>query len=138
MNMITVPQFYLILLGWLRALSYTAQHDSQYTKSNCHITLVFCMITMLINFSINVIGPLSAYFIENTFRKGEASLKVRQCIFISDFCLQRYLCTLSFNQNFWNNGASKSTEVPAVNMERFKVLTFFDSFLKEMDKKGSN
>lgn len=36
MNMITVPQFYLILLGWLRALSYTAQHGSQYTKSNCH------------------------------------------------------------------------------------------------------
>lgn len=36
MNMITVPQFYLILLGWLRALSYTAQHGSQYTESNCH------------------------------------------------------------------------------------------------------
>lgn len=94
MNMITVPQFYLILLGWLRALSYTAQHDSQYTKSNCHITLVFCMITMLVNFSINVMYKCS------TFRKGEASLKVRQCIFISDFCLQRYLCTSSFNQNF--------------------------------------
>lgn len=36
MNMITVPQFYLILVGWLRAVSYTAQHDSQYTKNNCH------------------------------------------------------------------------------------------------------
>lgn len=101
MNMITVPQFYLILLGWLRALSYTAQHDSQYTKNNCHIDYSSVLYDNHVNkFQYKCDWPLSTYFIENTFRKGEASLKVRQCIFISDFCLQRYLCTLSFNQNF--------------------------------------